>query len=151
MERLESDGSFKPEHLVYIICIFEDTSDSKCHLWATQKYTEVMNFVKKPLLCDKDVMQTDVIITYSFLVQESLREYSIIVNSKRWEPTDIEKISKDEYLLLTASTMAIEYPVNKTVEKVYCKIRHKGKDNKSGLGSSTKSDVTCKNCVKRRH
>ena len=47
--------------------------------------------------------------------------------------------------------MAIEAPVNKTVEKVYCKIRHKGKDNKSGVGSSTKSDVTCHNCGKKGH
>ena len=47
--------------------------------------------------------------------------------------------------------MEIESPVNKNVEKVYCKILHKGKDNKSGVGSSTKSDVTCHNCGKRGH
>ena len=78
-----------------------------------------MEFVKKPLSCDKDYAQTDDIITYGLLVQESLREYINIVNSKRWEPTDIKKISKDEYLLLTASNVAIECPVNKTVEKFY--------------------------------
>ena len=110
-----------------------------------------MEFVKKPLLCDEDVMQTDDIITYGFLVQESFREYSNVLNSKRQEPTDIKKSSKDESLLLTASTVAIESPVNKTVEKVYCKIRHKGKDNKSGVGSSTKSDITFHNCGKRGH
>ena len=110
-----------------------------------------MDFVKRPLLCDKDVTQTDDIITYGFLIQEYLREYSSIVYSKRWEPTDIKKISKDECLLLTDSTVAIESPVNKTVEKVYGKIRHKGKDNKSGVGSSTKSDVACHNCGKRGH
>ena len=43
-----------------------------------------MEFVKKPLLCDEDVMQTDYIINYGFLVQEYLREYSNIVNSNRW-------------------------------------------------------------------
>ena len=110
-----------------------------------------MEFVKKPLLCDKDVMHTNDIITYGFLAHESFREYSNIVNSKQWEPTAIKKISKDEYLLLTDSTKAIESPVNKTVEKVYCKIRHKGKDNKFGVGSSTKSNVTCHNCGKRGH
>ena len=47
--------------------------------------------------------------------------------------------------------MAIESPVNKTVEKFYCKILHKGKDNKSGVGSSTESDVTCHNCGKMGH
>ena len=39
----------------------------------------------------------------------------------------------------------------RTVDKVYCKIRHKVKDNKSGVGSSNKSDVTCHNCGKRGH
>ena len=125
----------------------------------TQKYKDVMDFVKKPLLFDEDIMQTFLIketigndiITYGLLVQESLREYSNIVNSKWWEPTDIKKISKDEYLLLTASNMAIEYPVNKTVEKFYCKIRHKRKDNKSVVGSSTKSNVTFHHCGKRGH
>ena len=151
MESLESAGSFKPEHLGYIIRIFEDTYDCRFHLWDTQKYKEVMEFVNKPLFCDEDVIKTDDIITYGFLFQESLREYSNIVNSKRWEPTDIKKISKDESLLLTASTMAIESPVNKTADKFYCKICHKGKDNKSGVGSSTKSDVTCHNCDKRGH
>ena len=32
-ERLDSDGAFKPEHLGYITCIFEDTSDSRFRLW----------------------------------------------------------------------------------------------------------------------
>ena len=89
-----------------------------------------MEFVKKPLLCDKDVMQTDDIIAYGFLAQESLREYSNNGKPKRWEPTDIKNISKDEYLIMTDSTKEIESPVNKTVEKVYCKIRHKREDNK---------------------
>ena len=72
-----------------------------------------MEFLKKHLLCDEDVMKTDDIITYGFLAQEYLQEYINIVNSKRWEPTDIKKISKDESLHLTASTMTIEYPVKK--------------------------------------
>ena len=49
------------------------------------------------------------------------------------------------------STVAIESPVNKTVEKFYCEIRHKGKDNKSGIRSSTKSVVTCHKCGKKVH
>ena len=96
-------------------------------------------------------MQTDDIITYDFLVQEYLREYSNIFDSKRWEPTDIKNISKDESLLLMYSTVEIEFPVNKTVEKVYCKIRHKGENNKYGVGSSTKSVVTCHRCGKKSH
>ena len=37
VESLESAGAFKPEHLGYIIRIFENTSDSRFNLWATQK------------------------------------------------------------------------------------------------------------------
>ena len=94
VESLESAGDFKPEHLGYIIHIFENTSDSRFYLWETQKYKEVMEFVTKPLLCDEYVMHTNDIITYAFLAQESLQEYSNVVNSKRWKPTDIEKIYK---------------------------------------------------------
>ena len=88
VERFESAGAFKPEHLGYIIHIFEDTYDSRFHIWVTQKYKEVMKFVKKPLLCDKDFMQTDYIITYGLLFQEYLKKHSNIVESKRWKPTD---------------------------------------------------------------
>ena len=42
VESLESAGAFKPKHLSYIICIFENTSDSRFYLWATQKDKEVM-------------------------------------------------------------------------------------------------------------
>ena len=42
-----------------------------------------MAFVKKPLLCDKDVMHTNNITTYGLHTQESLREYINIVNSKQ--------------------------------------------------------------------
>ena len=42
-----------------------------------------MEFDQKPLLCDKDVMDTDDMITYGLLAQESLQEYSNFVNSKQ--------------------------------------------------------------------
>ena len=41
-ERLESAGAFKPDHLGYITCIFEDTSDSGSLLWDIQNYKEFM-------------------------------------------------------------------------------------------------------------
>ena len=69
VEGLESAGAFKPEHLGYIISIFENTSDSRYNLWSTQKYKEDMEFVKKNLLCDKDVMHTNDITTYGLLAQ----------------------------------------------------------------------------------
>ena len=52
VERLESAGAFNPEHLGYIIRIFEETSDSRFHVWETQKYKEVMEFVKTLFVCD---------------------------------------------------------------------------------------------------
>ena len=74
-----------------------------------------------------------------------------MVDSNWWEPTDNKRIYKDKTLLLIASNVVIEAPVNKTVEKVYCKIHHKGKDNKYGVESSTKSVVTCHKCEKKGH
>ena len=44
---LEIAGAFKLEYLGYIIRIFEDTYDYIFRLWATQKYKEVMDFVKE--------------------------------------------------------------------------------------------------------
>ena len=64
VKSLESAGAFKPEHLGYIINIFENTSNSRFQIWATQKYKEVMVFIKKPLLCDQEVMHTNDITTY---------------------------------------------------------------------------------------
>ena len=40
-EFLESDGTFKNNHLGYITHIFEDTSDSRFSLWEIQQYKEV--------------------------------------------------------------------------------------------------------------
>ena len=68
-ERLESAGAFKPEHLGYITCIFEDTSDSRFCLWGIQKYKEVTEFIKKLHVCDMDVLSQEDIITYESLAQ----------------------------------------------------------------------------------
>ena len=46
VELLESSGAFKPKHPGYTIRIFEDTSNSRIYIWATNKYKEVMDFVK---------------------------------------------------------------------------------------------------------
>ena len=55
VERLESVRAFKPEHLRYIIRIFEDTSDSRFRLWAIQGY-KFTEFIKKLRVCDMDVL-----------------------------------------------------------------------------------------------
>ena len=52
-----------------------------------------MEFIKKLCACDEDVMQPDEIISYGSLVQEAMREYHNIVDSKQWEPNDREKKS----------------------------------------------------------
>ena len=70
-ERLESAGAFKPEHIVYITRIFEDTSDSRFRLWDIHKYKEVTDFIKKLSVCDMDVLLQEDIITYESLVQEA--------------------------------------------------------------------------------
>ena len=70
-ERLESYGAFKHEHLGYITCIFEDTSDSRFRMWHIQKYKEVTEFIKKLLVCDMDVISQDDRMTYVPLVQEA--------------------------------------------------------------------------------
>ena len=55
-ERLESSRAFNPNHLGYIIHILEDTSYSRFHIWATQKYKDVIELIKKLCVCDKDSM-----------------------------------------------------------------------------------------------
>ena len=150
-ERLESAGSFNPKHIGYIIHIFEDTSDYKFELWATQKYNYVTEFIDKLCVCDKDVMQPDEIITYGELVKEAMREYHNLFDSNWWEPTNSKKQSKDETLLLKFYTVALEYPVNKKAEKVNFKSYHNGNGNKFGVGSSTNSVATCHKCSKKCH
>ena len=66
-ERLESAGALMPEHLGYIIRIFEDTSDSRFRLWAIQKYKQVTEFIKKLRVCDMDVLSQEDLITYKSL------------------------------------------------------------------------------------
>ena len=70
-EHLESAGAFKPEHLGYIIRIFEDTSDSRFRLWAFQKYKQVTEFINKLCVCDIDVLSQEDLVTYESLVQEA--------------------------------------------------------------------------------
>ena len=52
-------------------------------MWAVHKYKEVMEFIKKLRVCDKDVISQEDLITYDSLVQEAMREYRYLVDSKR--------------------------------------------------------------------
>ena len=111
-ERLKSSGAFKLDHLGYITCIFEDTSDSRFRLWDIQKYKEVTEFIKKLCVCDMDVISQEDLITYESLVQEATREYRDIVNSNRWEPATIKEKSQDQPSLPKAYNVAIEQLIN---------------------------------------
>ena len=50
---------------------------------------------------------------------------------------------------MMVSNVAIEAPVKKTVDKVYCKTRHKVRDNNYGVVSYIKSNATCHKCGKK--
>ena len=89
-ERLESARAFKPEHLGYINCIFEDTSDSRFRLWDIHKYKGVTEFIKKIRVCGVDVISQEDLINYESLVQEAMCEYRNLVDLKRWEPATIK-------------------------------------------------------------
>ena len=91
-DRLESAGSFNHQKLGYIIRLFQGNSDSRFHLWVTQKYKEVIEFIKKLFVSDEYFMQLDDIITNGSLVQKYIGEYHKIVDSKQWEPSDSKKI-----------------------------------------------------------
>ena len=74
LSALRVPGAFKPEHLGYIIRIFEDTSDSRFRMWAIQKYEEVTDCIKKLRVCDMDVVSQEYLTTYESLVQEATQE-----------------------------------------------------------------------------
>ena len=103
-------------------------------MWDIQKYKEVMDFIKKLCVCDKDIMWPDDIIIYGYLFQEGMCEYRNIVDSERWEPTGSKKKSQDEPLLIKAFTVEIKDPVNNTEEKVGFQIFHNVKYNNSRVG-----------------
>ena len=73
-KQLESAISIKPEHIGYTTNIFKSTSDPRFHIRETHKYKEVKYFIKKLHICDKDVMQSEELITYGYLVQEAMEE-----------------------------------------------------------------------------
>ena len=92
--RIESAEAFKTQRLGYITLIFQNTSDPRFHIRATQKYKDIKQFIKKLHICDKGSIQTEDFITYGYLGQEDMGEYHNIVTSKQWEPTDIKESLK---------------------------------------------------------
>ena len=74
-ERVESVRDFKPEHLGYTTCIFEDTSDSRFLIWDIRNDKEVIGFIKKLCVCDMYSMAPAELIYYEPPVKEAKREY----------------------------------------------------------------------------
>ena len=150
-EHLESAGAFKPEHLGYITCVFEDTSDSRLRLWDIHKYKEVTEFIRKLCVCDMDVISQEDIITYESLVQEATGEYRNILDSKQWELDTSNEKSQDQPSLSKAYTLDIEQSINKALKKVDLKSRRSGNGSGSVRESTARSDITCHKCGKRGH
>ena len=123
-ELLESAGDFKPEHLGYITCIFEDTYDSRFRLWAIKKYKEVTDFIKKLCVFDTDVISQEYFITYKSLLQEAKKEYSDLVDSKRWDPVTRKENYQDQPSLPKSYNVVIVQLINNDLEQVYFKSRH---------------------------
>ena len=113
-ERLESDGALKPDHLGYITCIFEDTSNSRFCLQYIRTYKEVMNFIKNICVCDMYVITPEELITYKSFLQEATYEYRNLVNSKRWEPATSTEKYQEQPSLPKAYTAEIEQSENKS-------------------------------------
>ena len=114
-EDLESAWALNFKPLGYITSIFDNSSDPRFHIWATQNYKEVADFIKGIHVCDKDGIRRENIIAYGLLVQYNMGEYRNIFYSKQWDTTNIKKISQDDPLSLKASTVKIKNPSTKTV------------------------------------
>ena len=74
--------------------------------------------IKELRLCDMYVTSQEELITYESLVQEAMREYRNIVDSKEWEPDNSKENSQDQPLLPKAYTVAIEQSINKALKQV---------------------------------
>ena len=66
---LESDITFKTEHLDYITRDFEDNTGYRFCLWSIQKYNEVTKLIIKLCLYGMEVIQPEELITYDSLLQ----------------------------------------------------------------------------------
>ena len=149
----ESSGVFKPEHLIfiYIICIFEDTSDSRFHIWATQKDKEFMEFIKI-LFCERkmscDLIRSLTMVPFFNNICDSTAKLFTQIKGK---PLIVRKSLKMSLYLWSFPLWQIEDPVNNTAEKMGFKSRHNDKDNNSYVGLFTKPVATCHKCGKRSH
>ena len=117
-ERLNIFGACKPDRLGYITCIFEDTYDSRFHIWEIHKYKEDKDFIKKLCVCGLDVILPEELITYESLVQEATREYHDLVYSNQWDLATGKDKYQDQPSLPKAYTVAIENLVNKSLKQV---------------------------------
>ena len=150
-ELLDSARSFKPVHLGYTTCIFQDTSDSRFCLWAIQKYKDFTDFIKKLCVCDMNFIPPQRLITYKPLVLETICEFHDLVDLKQWEPVTGKEKSKDQASISKAYTVEVDQLVNKALKKFDFKIHRSGNAVVSGGGSSARLNVTCHKCNNKGH
>ena len=98
-----------------------------------------------------DVISQEDLITYESPVQESTREDSDLVDSKRWELATSKEKSPDQPSIPKAYTIAIEQSINKALKQVDFKRHRSGNGSGSVKGSSASSDITCHKCGKKGH
>ena len=94
LERLESAGAFKLEHLGYTTHIFEGTSDSRFHLWATQKYKEVMDFVNNFVCATKTLCGLMISLPMAPLFEKLLLNTATLLTQRGGNPLIVRKIIK---------------------------------------------------------
>ena len=102
------DGGLNTEHLVYITHIFQDNSDSRFCLWKVHKYTEVTELIKKLCACDMVVIPTEELTNKYYLLQEAIREYHNLFDSKQWRTATKKERSQDQPSLPKYYTVSIE-------------------------------------------
>ena len=66
-----------------------------------------MEFMRKLLVCEKDIRQPQVIIIYDSHVKEYACEYHNLVDSKWWEPADINEKSQYNTSIKDYYTVAV--------------------------------------------
>ena len=64
-----------------------------------------MEFMRKLLVCEKDIRQPQVIIIYDSHVKESACEYHNLVDSKQWDTTSVKEKSQYQHYILKPCTL----------------------------------------------
>ena len=72
---IDSSGDFNTENLIHITHIFGYTYNSRFSVWSIQNYKAVTEFTNNFFLCDEDIIHSEELIIYKYLVQEATHKY----------------------------------------------------------------------------